>query len=78
MTYRLPSRYEEFTLLIKVKTDKPQRIHLIVKDDTLRNTVFTNRWKTVDGECTFYVRMPVSGKTCLIEIFNEKIGRAHV
>lgn len=75
MVYRIASRYEEFTLLVKVRTEKPEKIHLIVKDEDKINTVFSNRWKTVNGECSFYVRMPVSGKTALIEIYNERFGK---
>jgi hypothetical protein len=74
MIYRLPTRYEEFTLFIKVKTDKPEKIHLKVSDADQKNTVFTDRWKTVNGECSFYVRMPISGKFSLINIYNEKVG----
>jgi len=74
MIYKLPTRYEEFTLLIKVKTDKPEKIHLKVSDADQRNTVFTDRWKTVNGDCSFYVRMPVSGKVSLINIYNENVG----
>jgi len=75
MIYRLPTRYEEFTLLIKVKTDKPEKIHLKVSDADQKNTVFTDRWKTVNGECSFYVRMPISGKISLINLYNEKVGQ---
>jgi len=75
MIYRLPTRYEEFTLLIKVKTDKPEKIHLKVSDADQKNTVFTDRWKTVNGDCSFYVRMPISGKVSLINIYNEKVGQ---
>lgn len=75
MNLRLPTRYEEFTLLIKVKTPKSERIHLIVYDEDRKNTVFTNRWKTVNGECSFFVRMPVSGKTAVICVYNEKNGQ---
>lgn len=70
----MPSRYEEFTLKIGVKTDSPQKIRICVKDKDAKNTTFTNRWKTVNGTCHFFVRMPVSGKSCLIEIYNEKNG----
>jgi hypothetical protein len=74
MQYKLPTRFEEFTLMIRVRTPKSEKIHLKVYDEQLRNTVFTNRWKTVDGECTFYVRMPVSGQTSVIDIYNDKYG----
>jgi hypothetical protein len=75
MIYKLPTRYEEFTLLVKVKTDKPEKIHLKVSDAEQKNTVFTDRWKTVNGECSFYVRMPISGKISLINLYNEKVGQ---
>jgi hypothetical protein len=78
MRYILPTRYEEFTLVIRVITPKSEKIHLKVSDEEMRNTVFTNRWKTVDGECTFYVRMPVSGKSAVIDIFNEKYGQTEI
>jgi hypothetical protein len=63
------------TLLIKVRTNKPEKIHVKVSDENNRNTVFTKRWKTVNGDCSFFVRMPVSGKTALIDIYNEKNGK---
>jgi hypothetical protein len=75
MIYRLPTRYEEFTLLIKVKTPKSEKIHLRVSDENQKNTMFTNRWKTINGECSFFVRMPMSGKYALINIYNEKFGQ---
>lgn len=75
MVFRIPTRYEEFTLLVKVKTSKPEKLHLIVSDENQPNTVFTDRWKTVDGECIFYIRMPVSGKSALINIFNQRYGQ---
>ena len=74
MIYRLPTRYEEFTLFIKVRTPKAEKIHLTVSDESQKNTVFTDRWKTVDGDCSFFVRMPVSGKYSLINIYNERVG----
>lgn len=74
MNYKLPTRYEEFTLLVKVKTPKSEKIHLNVSDEGHRNTVFTDRWKTINGECSFFVRMPISGKNATIKLYNEKVG----
>ena len=74
MIYKLPTRYEEFTLLVKIKTPKPEKIHLKVYDEYLKNTIFTNRWKTINGECSFFVRMPISGKSALIKIWNDRLG----
>jgi hypothetical protein len=75
MIFKLPTRYEEFTLLIKVKTPKSEKIHLKVSDADVKNTIFTDRWKTIDGECSFFVRMPVSGKNAKIDIYNERVGQ---
>ena len=75
MIYRLPTRYEEFTLLIKIRTPKSEKIHLVVSDESHKNTVFTNRWKTINGDCSFFVRMPVSGKYSIINLYNERIGK---
>jgi len=74
MTYNVPTRYEEMTLLIKVRTNSPQSIRIIVSDAHQPNTEFTNRYKTIDGETIFFVRMPVTGQDVLVEVFNEQYG----
>jgi hypothetical protein len=75
MIYKVPTRNEELTLLVTVKTDRPEKICLKVYDSEKKNTVFTDRWKTVNGETTFFVRMPVSGNYALVEIWNDKYGK---
>jgi hypothetical protein len=74
MIFSVPTRYEELTLLIKVETDKPEVIRLKVVDAEQPNTVFTDRYKTVDGESIFFVRMPVSGNEVLVYVYNEAYG----
>jgi len=74
MTFSIPTRYDELVLSIEVQTQQPQKIRLVVKDKDMQNTVFTNRWKTVNVNAKFYVRMPVSGQSALVEVFNEKNG----
>ena len=54
MIYRVPTRYEELTILVSVETDKPEKICLLVYDEDKKNTIFTDRWKTVNGKTTFY------------------------
>jgi hypothetical protein len=75
MIYKVPTRNEELTLIVKVKTNKPEKICLKVYDSSKKNTVFTDRWKTVNGSLNFYVRMPVSGSYTMVEIWNDKYGR---
>ena len=74
MIFKVPTRHEEMTLLIKVRTDNPEVIRLKVIDAEQPNTTFTNRYKTVDGESIFFVRMPVSPKIALVNIYNEANG----
>ena len=74
MTYNVPTRYEEMTLLLKVRTSSPETLRLTVSDAHQPNTIFTDRYKTVDGETIFFVRMPVTGNDVLVEIFNEAYG----
>jgi hypothetical protein len=74
MIYKVPTRHEELTLLIKVRTYQPENIRIRVLDADQPNTTFTDRYKTVDGESIFFVRMPVSPKTALISIYNEANG----
>ena len=74
MVFEVPSNHDEFTLLVKVVTPQPEKIRLIVKDCSLRDTVFTDRYKTVNGEASFFVRLPVSGGKMYVIIYNERIG----
>jgi hypothetical protein len=78
MIYKVPTRHEELTLLIKVHTFKPETIRLKVTDADQPNTAFTDRYKTVDGESIFFVRMPVSPANALISVYNEANGNLQV
>lgn len=74
MIVKVPTRHEELTLMIKVFTQDPTKIRIKVLDEEQTDTSFTDRFKTVDGESTFYVRMPVSPKNALVYIYNEDNG----
>lgn len=74
MTYNVPTRYEEMTLLLKVRTSSPESIRITVSDAHQPKTVFTDRYKTVEGETIFFVRLPVSGQDVLVEVYNEANG----
>lgn len=78
MIYTVPTNYEELTLVITVLTKSPQKIKLSVIDAEQPNTVYTDRYKTVDGESVFFVRMPVSGKNILVNVYNETNGNQKV
>ena len=74
MIFSVPTRYEEMTLLIKVETPKPEVIRIKVIDADQPNTTYTDRYKTVEGESIFFVRMPVSGNRVFVNVYNEKNG----
>lgn len=78
MIFSVPTRHEELTLLIKVKTFEPQKIRIKVIDAEQPNTTFTDRFKTVDGESIFFVRMPVSPREAFVYIYNEANGNLPV
>jgi hypothetical protein len=68
MIVKVPTRHEELTLIIKVFTHEPTKIRIKVIDDSQKDTSFTDRYKTVDGETIFYVRMPVSPQNALVYV----------
>jgi hypothetical protein len=74
MIVKVPTRHEELTLIIKVLTQQPTKIRIKVIDESQVDTSFTDRFKTVDGESIFYVRMPVSPQNALVYIYNEDKG----
>jgi hypothetical protein len=74
LNYKVWTRYEECVLKIKVKTTMPIKVRLIVYDAGQKNTEFTNRYMTVDGEKEFVVRMPLSPNTAILSIYNEAKG----
>jgi hypothetical protein len=74
MIVKVPTRHEELTLMIKVYAHEPTKIRIKVLDEAQIDTSFTDRFKTVDGESTFYIRMPVSPKNALVYVYNEDNG----
>ena len=74
MRFKVVTRYEELQLAIKVRTDYPCELHLIVKCCEKPDTVFTNRTAMVNGDYTFYVRMPLSPDVAEVIIYNEELG----
>lgn len=78
MIYKVPTRFEELTLVIKVHTKQSCNVRIKVVDSEQPNTSFTDRYKTVDGEAIFFVRMPVSGREALVYVYNEDNGNLPV
>jgi hypothetical protein len=74
MQSEVTTRHAPISLEVKVKTNSPQKLQLIVSDAKDKDRKFTNRYNTVSGEETFVVRMPVSSEKVLLQVFSEKTG----
>lgn len=61
-------------LKVGVRTDRQRQIRLIVSDARQKNTVFTNRYNVVNGDQTFYVRMPLAPAVALVQVYDDALG----
>lgn len=68
------SKKDSYTIRVKVFTRRPEKIHLRVIDRNIPKTSYTDRYKTVDGKATFYIRMPQAPKEGVLQIWNEDNG----
>ena len=59
-------------LRFDIKTAKPIKVRLIVRDKFKPNTYFCNRFKTVNGYETIDVRMPQTSQTLEVIVYNDK------
>jgi len=74
MIFNVPTRFEELTLLIKVHTFGTETIRIKVVDADQPNTVYTDRYRTIEGDSTFFVRLPVSGQSVNVYVYNDVNG----
>jgi hypothetical protein len=74
MNLRLDTRYEEMCLVVKVAVTMPTKVRIKIFDEQKPKIVFTDRYKTVTSDYTFYVRMPITSKSIIISVFDDKKG----
>jgi hypothetical protein len=74
MTEKIVTKYAPITLVVKVKSDKPQKLYFTVYDASNPLRKFTERWKTIQGEETLYVRMPLSPEVSVVDVSNTPNG----
>ena len=74
MNLRLKTNYEEMCLVVKVSVTMPTKVRIKIYDEEKPKIVFTNRYKTVSGEYTFYVRMPITSKFVVLSVYDDKVG----
>ncbi len=61
-------------ILISVTAPVKTKIRVRVRDSKKPFSFYTNRYAHVQGQKTFYVRMPQSPEVAIIEVFNEAKG----
>ena len=74
MNFRLDTRYEEMCLVIKVAVTMPTVVTVRIYDEEKPKIVFTDRFKTIKTEETFFVRMPITSKSVIISVYDTKLG----
>lgn len=68
MKYKITLNYAQVTLKVNIKTAKPETVLLTVYDANNPMRVFTNRFMTINGEKSLYVRMPLSPDIAIVEV----------
>lgn len=75
MKYKITTNYAPLTLAVTLKTSSPTKLQLCVYDATDKTRKFTDRYKTINGEETLYVRMPLSPEVAVVEVYNCALGK---
>ena len=71
---RTQTKYEEMCLAIKVAVTVPTKVRIKIYDEEKTLIVFTDRYKTVRNQETFYVRMPLTSKSVIVSIYDDLKG----
>lgn len=74
MNFRLQTRYDEMCLVIKLAVNTTTVVRIKIFDELKPKIVFTDRYKTVFSEETFYVRLPLTSNNVVISIYDDKKG----
>lgn len=74
MNLRLDTRYEEMCLLVKVAVTMPTKVRIKIFDEQKPKIVFTDRFKTINSNFTFEVYMPITSKSVVISVYDDRKG----
>ncbi|MEY2702301.1 MAG: hypothetical protein RLY43_934 [Bacteroidota bacterium] len=74
MKWKVPTNYESLTLQIVIATEKPIVIQIMCESADIRNCKYTNRYKTVTGTQSLFIRMPLTTKNAVLEVYNKAVG----
>jgi len=74
MIFSIPSNTLPFTILLSVKTNKPEYINVIAVDGNQPSTVYINRDGEVSGTRAFELNFPQTPNLMALSITNRKNG----
>jgi hypothetical protein len=74
MNFRIQTRYDEMCLSVKVACSVPTVVRIKIFDEEKPKIVFTDRYKTVYNTETFYVRLPITSKSVILSVYDDKKG----
>jgi hypothetical protein len=74
---KIATKYAPLTLCVVITTKVPTKINLVVYDAQNAKRKFTQRFKTIKGEETLYVRMPLSPDIAVVEISADGIDKSN-
>lgn len=68
MNYRITTNYAPITLKVVIRCSTPYKVRLRVYDEENPKRIFTNRYKTITGEESLFIRMPLSPNRAIVEV----------
>ena len=74
MIYKVDTRYQQMMLGITVQVSSPTKVRLKVVDAEKPKTVFTNRYKTINQNFKFFVRLPLTPQRVNIVLSDDDNG----
>lgn len=69
--YKVTLNNQPIRLRVKIGTNGPKKVGLRVTDIDNPKRIFTDRYKTIDGNLELSVRMPLSPKVALVEVYSK-------
>lgn len=74
MNYRLRANKDEMCLEVTVKVKTPTKVRIKIYDEVKNKIVFTDRYKTVNSQDTFFVRMPMTSDSMILSVYDDNKG----
>lgn len=74
MNFRISTRYDEMCLKVVVKVNRPAVVRIKIYDEQKDKIVLTDRYKTVQNQEDFYIRLPMTSESIILSVYDDNIG----